>query len=275
MPEKSIPCQPPYAELHAISNFTFLRGASHPEELVREAYALGYSALALTDECSLVGVVRAHTAAKECGLKLIIGTEVSVLEGMRLVLLAMDRGGYGNLSALITRGRRREKKGAYRLARSDLEQGLEGCLALLISHSARGGETSARRYMMGEARWLAEAFSGRAWIAVELHREGEDEARLEELRKLGVRRAFHCWHAVVYTCTGEAAARSKTRSPPFGWAFLSRRRALPFIPTASATCVVGRSWGRSIPRSYWRRRSRWQSGARSPWMSCAMNIHRS
>ena len=67
---------PDYAELHCLSNFSFLRGASHPEELVQRAAALGYSALALTDECSLAGVVRAHTAAKEHKLKLIIGTEV-------------------------------------------------------------------------------------------------------------------------------------------------------------------------------------------------------
>ncbi|MGH8593980.1 MAG: PHP domain-containing protein, partial [Gammaproteobacteria bacterium] len=118
MSAKSIPCQPAYAELHAVSNFTFLRGASHPEELVRQAHDLGYSALALTDECSLAGVVRAHTAAKECGLKLIIGAELTLRDGMRLVLLATDREGYGNLSALITRGRRRATKGAYELARS-------------------------------------------------------------------------------------------------------------------------------------------------------------
>src|SRR5205807_1393405 len=75
---------PDYAELHALSNFSFLRGASHPEELVERAHALGYKGLALTDECSLAGAVRAHFAAKECGLKLIHGTEVT-LEGAKLV----------------------------------------------------------------------------------------------------------------------------------------------------------------------------------------------
>src|ERR1051325_10686781 len=81
---------PEYAELHCLSNFTFLRGASHPEELVARAHALGYTALALTDECSLAGSVRAHFAAQECGLKLIHGTEITV-EKERLVLLATDR----------------------------------------------------------------------------------------------------------------------------------------------------------------------------------------
>ena len=67
---------PGYAELHAVSNFTFLRGASHPEELVETARALGYEALAVTDECSLAGAVRAHAAAREKGLKLLLGSEI-------------------------------------------------------------------------------------------------------------------------------------------------------------------------------------------------------
>ena len=97
---------PGYAELHAISNFTFLHGASHPEELVRRAAELGYAALALTDECSLAGVVRAHRAAKEVGLPLVVGTEIALDPATRVVLLAPDRAAYGRLSGLITRARR-------------------------------------------------------------------------------------------------------------------------------------------------------------------------
>ena len=132
---------PAYAELHCCTNFSFLRGASHPEELVERAHALGYSALAITDECSLAGVARAHVAAKECGLRLIVGTELALQENgkgppsrftlHRIVLLATDRDGYGNLSALITRGRRNATKGEYRLTCEDLADGVPGCLALL------------------------------------------------------------------------------------------------------------------------------------------------
>jgi len=122
---------PAYAELHCLSNFTFLRGASHPEELVKRAAGLGYSALAITDECSLAGVVRAHVAAKDAGLPLVIGSEIRLQDGPRLVLLATDREGYGNLADLITRGRRRTKKGSYSLDWSDLDGGLPGCLVLL------------------------------------------------------------------------------------------------------------------------------------------------
>src|SRR5207344_3197678 len=136
---------PSYAELHCLTNFTFLRGASHPEELVERAAQLGYSALAITDECSLAGVVRAHVAAKEHGLKLIVGAEFTLpphprplpqgereFSALRVVLLATDREGYGNLSELITRSRRQARKGEYRITRADLEHGLPSCLALLL-----------------------------------------------------------------------------------------------------------------------------------------------
>ncbi len=167
---------PAYAELHCLSNFSFLRGASHPEELVARAHQLGYSALALTDECSFAGVVRAHTAAKECGLPLILGSEIRLADGPRLVLLATEREGYGNLSELITRGRRRGIKGRYVLEAQDLDQGLPGCLALLLPGAAPDA---------AQARWLAERFAGRAWIAVELLCGPNDRARLVALRELG------------------------------------------------------------------------------------------
>src|SRR5688572_24045675 len=136
---------PGYAELHCVTNFSFLRGASHGEELVERAAALGYAALAITDECSVAGVVRAHVEAKEHGVHLIIGSEINLLTAggepyARLVLLATDRAAYGNLSELITLARTRAEKGSYRAYASDLEgkapghphlQNLPGCLALL------------------------------------------------------------------------------------------------------------------------------------------------
>ena len=111
---------PAYAELHCLSNFSFLRGASHPEELVERAHALGYSALAITDECSVAGVVRAHFAAKETGLPLVIGSEFTLADGVKLVLLATDRASYGDLAQLITRGRRRRPRARYALTRDDV-----------------------------------------------------------------------------------------------------------------------------------------------------------
>ncbi|MGB5082695.1 MAG: error-prone DNA polymerase, partial [Burkholderiales bacterium] len=175
---------PAYAELHCLSNFTFLRGASHPEELVKRAAGLGYSALALTDECSLAGTVRAHVAAKEAGLPLVIGSEIQLKDGPKLVLLATDREGYGNLSELITRGRRRSKKGSYRLGWEDLDGGLSGCLALLTSpHPCPLPEGEGEK----QARALAARLPGRAWIAAELLCGPDDRGRLAALRELSSR----------------------------------------------------------------------------------------
>src|ERR671932_470471 len=111
--------QHPYVELHCISNFSFLRGASHPEELIQRAQELGYQALAITDECSMAGVVRAHTVAKEFNFKLIIGSEFRLSDGMHLVLLAPTQKAYAQICRLITLGRRRSVKGSYQLARAD------------------------------------------------------------------------------------------------------------------------------------------------------------
>ena len=166
-------CLPEYAELHCLSNFTFLRGASHPEELAARAAALGYSALAITDECSLTGAARAHVAAKECGLKLILGTEILLRENLKAVLLATDRRSYGAISALITTGRRRSEKGTYALRRDDLEAILgHDVLVLLISAHE------------GEAHWIAERFAGKAWIAAELHCGPNDRSKLNRLREI-------------------------------------------------------------------------------------------
>jgi error-prone DNA polymerase len=174
---------PSYAELHCCSNFSFLRGASHPEELVERAQALGYSALAITDEASLAGVVRAHRAAKALGLPLIIGAEFRLAdEDFKLVLLAQNRAGYGNLSALITLARRRAAKGDYHLTRGDLEAvgdfssgAVPDCLALWMPGA---NATPA------DGRWLAGRFPGRAWLAVELHAGPNDAVRLASLLAL-------------------------------------------------------------------------------------------
>jgi error-prone DNA polymerase len=163
---------PAYAELHCLSNFSFLRGASHGEELVERAAALGYSALALTDECSFAGSVRAHQAAKEIGLPLIHGTEI-LADGMKLVLLATDRVSYGAISSLITVGRRRGKKGCYSLSRKDVEA-LEGTgtLALWVPGNQDQG------------LWIKQRFHHHAWIAVELHCGPNDREKLNGLKAL-------------------------------------------------------------------------------------------
>ena len=170
-----------HAELHCLSNFSFLRGASHPEELVERAVALGYAALALTDECSVAGLVRAHVAARGTGLALIAGTELRLEDGLRCVLLAADRPGYGRMCRLITHGRRAAPKGRYRLSRADLAEACgdpaaQGLLALWLPSA---------RPVAEEGAWLASTFQSRCRIAVELLTSGGDRRRLELLERLG------------------------------------------------------------------------------------------
>jgi len=175
---------PGYAELQCQSNFSFLQGASHPEELATRAAELGYAALALTDECSLAGVVRAHTEAKTLKLPLIIGATFQLRAApdaapLGLTLLAQTREGYGNLSELITLGRTRAPKGEYRLSPQDLADPPDGyahlrnlpeCLAILTP--AYG--TDADR-MADQARWLTRVFPGRAWVGLTLLHQSRDD----------------------------------------------------------------------------------------------------
>ena len=121
-----------YAELHAKTNFSFLEGASHPAELVDRAAELGYAALAITDRNSLAGVVRAHGAAKEHGLKLLIGAEITPCDAPPVVLLATNRAAYGRLARLITCGRRRAEKGACQLTFDDLAEHAAGLIAGVV-----------------------------------------------------------------------------------------------------------------------------------------------
>ncbi len=179
-----------YAELHCVSSFTFLRGASQPEELIARAKELGYSALAITDECSVAGVVRAHTKAKELDFKLIVGAEFRLVCGLHLVVLALDRAGYGRLCRLITRGRRAAEKGEYQLERRDvtelLGEAADTALLWLPPRPTGGKEgASVSSRLQDEGMWVREQFSGRAWIAVELLRDGTERGWLARLSELG------------------------------------------------------------------------------------------
>jgi error-prone DNA polymerase len=172
---------PAYAELHCLSNFSFLRGASSAEDLVARASGLGYHALAVTDECSLAGVVRAHVDAKEFGLKLLIGAEfrVEASSPFRMVVLATNRSGYGNLSETITRLRMASDKGTYRLEWSDLWPGwLDDCLVLYVPDRGASDET-----LYAQAHWFDHHFERRAWLAVELTHGLDDASWLARLRQ--------------------------------------------------------------------------------------------
>src|SRR6185295_16728528 len=140
-----------YAELHCLSNFSFQRGASSAQELFDRAKKLGYTALAITDECSLAGIVRAYEASKDTGLKLIVGTEVKLVDGPKLVVLAADHGGYSDICRMITAGRRRSAKGEYQLSHADAEQLGAGVRVLWSPGPIAHADTRA---VDNDARWI-------------------------------------------------------------------------------------------------------------------------
>jgi error-prone DNA polymerase len=207
---------PDYAELQCVSNFSFLRGASHAEELVARAARLGYSALALTDECSLAGVVRAHGEAKKWGLHLLIGSQFRLVNAdgsaaFSLILLATTREAYGNLSELITLARTRAEKGSYLLRPTDLSapesswrhlHRLPECLAILAPEHG----ISADRLTL-QAEWLAACFPQRAWIALTLlHRPNDEQHRIVVEQ---VARAC----ALPVAATGDVCMHVRSRKP--------------------------------------------------------------
>ncbi len=164
-----------YVELHCKTNFSFLEGASHPNELVVEAARLGYSGMAVTDRNSLAGAVRAHLAAKDVGLKLVIGAEVTSSDAGPVLLWAMNRDGYGRLCQLLTRGRRQAPKGESRLSFAEIAEHSRGLLAGVLP--PRDGDLPWEL-----SRWR-EVFPDRTYAVAELHRGLCDARRLDEWQR--------------------------------------------------------------------------------------------
>jgi error-prone DNA polymerase len=192
---------PAYAELHCLSNFSFQRGASHPEELVARAHALGYAALAITDECSVAGVVRAHVEAKKRGLKLLPGAEfVVALDGssdntsgspgaaahteaatrFTVIALPHDLPAWGDLCEFITLARRAAPKGQYRVRWPDPHWALlAGCEVLLVLPHAINIEAACA--IATRARGL---FGINVWLAVELLLGPDDGSQQHKLLQI-------------------------------------------------------------------------------------------
>ena len=170
-----------YAELQVTSNFTFLAGASHPEELVETAAALGHEAIAITDRNSLAGVVRAHVAARAAGIRLIVGARLELAGGTGLLAFPTDRAAYGRLCRLITLGRRRAPKGECHLARRDVFAHGAGHIFVALP---------PKRLDAAFATWLralAGRFPGACYLAAHHLYRGDDARRLAALADVAER----------------------------------------------------------------------------------------
>ncbi|MDC1311469.1 error-prone DNA polymerase [Burkholderiales bacterium] len=170
---------PSYAELHCTSNFSFLKGASHPEEMIERAKTLGYRAIAITDECSVAGIVRAHVAAQAAGIQLLIGSEFQLEEGTRFILIAKNRSGYGYICNLISTARRRAPKGDYYLSHKHFVETEDNCIAIWLPSNESLEEAHTK-----DIPWLRHYFSNQVWVGVAQLLLNQKSQQIHTLEKL-------------------------------------------------------------------------------------------
>jgi len=222
-----VPSLPGYAELHCLSNFSFQRGASMPEELVARAYQLGYQALAITDECSVAGVVRAHVGLREHlealddydrehpdqppqprnpAFRLLFGSEF-LLERFKLVAIAHDLEGWGNLCEFITAARTTAPKGTYRVSWEDSDvASLRDCEILIVPLRTPGAAPDLAAICADVAQ-AARLFDGHLWIALELPNELDDDLWLATLLQAGAQTG------VPLVAAGDVHMHVRSRKP--------------------------------------------------------------
>jgi len=200
---------PDYAELHALSNFSFQRGASHADELAERAAELGYQALAITDECSVAGVVKAHQAARAHGLKLLPGAEflVQAADAFRLVVLPHNAAGWGNLCEFITEARRAGdeiEKGSYHVALGETDFSRLADCEILLSPLSDAIDVQA---LAAHAAWALRLFGAGAWLAVELQQGLDDALRLQQLQEVSARTG------IKLVAAGNVLMHKRSRKP--------------------------------------------------------------
>jgi error-prone DNA polymerase len=166
-----------YAELQVTSNFSFLRGASHMDELFSTAASLGLPALGITDRWTLAGLVRAWEASKTTGIRLVIGCRLDLADGTPLLVYPTDRAAYSQLCRLLTLGKGRIGKGGCHLTWDDLAENAEGMIGILTAHQAE--ETVRAR--LGR---LSACFADRSYLALTPRRKHHEPERLAELVEL-------------------------------------------------------------------------------------------
>ena len=175
-----------YAELAVTTNFSFLRGASHPAELVIQAKALGLSAIGIADRNTLAGVVRAHIAAKEAGLRLLVGARLVPEDGPDILCYPQDRAAYGRLSRLLSLGKLRAEKGSCQIRLADIEAHAEGQVFIVLPPEKMGRERIGNGFEDSLERF-SDLFPGNVYLAAAYTYHGQNRARLADLAEIGAR----------------------------------------------------------------------------------------
>ncbi len=200
-PSETEPAPPTYAELQVTTNFSFLEGGSHPRELVVAAKTLNHTAIAITDRNTLAGIVRAHVAAKQAEIPLVIGCRLDFRDRPSLLCFPTDRAAYARLSQLLTLGKRRAPKGQCWLDAADLAAYAEGQILILLPP-----EKPDEEFIV----WLrndAQAFGNAYYLAASCLYRGDDAARLAWLD----RAAKACGTRLVATMTCSTIRRPDGR----------------------------------------------------------------
>lgn len=191
-----------YAHLNTTTNFTFLTGASHPPEYIYRAAELEYDALAITDECSLAGIVKAFVAAEELNFKLIVGSRFTLTNGMQLIAIAPNRIAYAELSGFITLARRRANKGEYEAHFDDLRFRLQHCLIIWIGQLAE--DIIEPEAIINQ---LYNAFKERLWIGINHQLQGGEQAEFARWLSLSTQKN------IPLVACGAALMHEKNRKP--------------------------------------------------------------
>ncbi|MFO1389061.1 error-prone DNA polymerase [Cellvibrio sp.] len=191
-----------YAHLNTTTNFTFLTGASHPPEYIYRAAELEYDALAITDECSLAGIVKAFVAAEELNFKLIVGSRFTLTNGMQLIAIAPNRIAYAELSGFITLARRRANKGEYEAHFDDLRFRLQHCLIIWIGQLAE--DIIEPEAIINQ---LYNAFKERLWIGINHQLQGGEQAEFARWISLSTQKN------IPLVACGSALMHEKKRKP--------------------------------------------------------------
>lgn len=175
-----------YAELQVTSNFSFLRGGSHPNELAEQAAALGYTAIAVTDRNSLAGIVRAHMAAKAAGIRYIPACRLDLMDGTSLLAYPTDHTAYARLSALLTLGNLRTEKGKCELYKADVYAHAEGILFVSIPPDRLNSLFEFDAEFLRDLTEYRKNFGNSLYVAASFNYQGQDAKRLFRLAETGV-----------------------------------------------------------------------------------------
>jgi error-prone DNA polymerase len=175
-----------YTELQVTTNFSFLRGASHPEEMVEQAAAFGYTSIAVTDRNSLAGIVRSHAAAKKSCIKIIVGCRLDLVDGLSLLAYPTNKNAYAQLCNLLTKGNLRAEKGACHLYKADVFASVRDTIFIVLPPEVLNERFDFEPSFLLCLKEYRENIGNELYIAASRRYQGDDGKYLYRLSQLSL-----------------------------------------------------------------------------------------